>query len=173
MSRTWCAGLCLLLALVAVPAVSRAQTSEIGFDKGEWTLTLSGVGGSDNDFDANTFNLAGTLGYLIADNLSLELSQSAGFLDTEANGSWQGSTRVGAAYYFDLENWQPYVGANIGYVYGDEIDEQLVAALKGGVAYFVNSTTYIFGEVAYNWYTEDSFTDEGTFAYAVGIGFTF
>ena len=51
-----------------------------------------------------------------------------------------------------------------------------MAGPEGGVKYFVNNTTFIFGSVQYQFFfeddddAEDSF-DDGQWVYALGIGF--
>jgi hypothetical protein len=72
----------------------------------------------------------------------------------------------------------PYLGANIGYLYGDSVEEQFIAGLEGGVKYFVNDTTFITGGVEYQFLFKDTDEvddnyDDGRFVYIVGIGFKF
>jgi hypothetical protein len=70
----------------------------------------------------------------------------------------------------------PYVGANIGYVYGDGVHDTFEAGPEGGVKFFVNSTTFIKLGVEYEFFfdkgddTSNAFSD-GQFIYSLGIGF--
>jgi hypothetical protein len=161
------------LALVLMPAFAQAQ-----FNQDDWALRLSGSGSSDNDFDSTTVAVAGEIDYFLGDNFSIGLDQGITYADLASGGSdWSAATRVGADFYFDLDRWQPYVGAFIGYLYGDDVDEQFIAGPEVGVAYFVNSTTFIFAEVEYQFLFEDSDDadeafEDGIWAYALGIGFT-
>ena len=75
-----------------------------------------------------------------------------------------------------MDRWQPFVGANIGYVYGDGVNDTGEAAPEAGVKYFVNSTTFIYGQIEYQFFfdssddVDDAF-DDGQFVYSLGIGF--
>ena len=72
----------------------------------------------------------------------------------------------------------PYIGANIGYAYGDQVNDTFLAGPEGGVKYFVNNTTFIFLSVEYQFFfdegddIEGAFSD-GQFVYGLGIGFKF
>ena len=45
-----------------------------------------------------------------------------------------GSTRVAVDYNFDMGRWVPYIGANLGYVYGD-VNDTWIAGPEGGVKF--------------------------------------
>jgi hypothetical protein len=170
------------MGLLLVPAVADAQqragTGGVGFDAGEWTLRLGGTGSSSNDFDFSSFSIEATVGHFFTDNLALELDQGFGFVDAPGGTDWFASTRIGPVYYFDLERWQPFLGGNIGAIYGDAVRNQFIAGLKGGVAYFVNTTTFVYGSLEYQFLfrsargVSDNF-DDGRFVYTLGVGFTF
>ena len=76
----------------------------------------------------------------------------------------------GPRYHFDLDRWQPYIGANIGYQYGDNVNDSWLAGPEAGVKYFVNATTFIDANVAYEFNLEEGL-DDGAFFYGLGIGF--
>jgi hypothetical protein len=141
---------------------------------GDWELTLSGSGSSNNDFDAHSLGVDGQLGYYFADPAEIYIRQSVNWSDAEdADSIWQGSTRVGADYHFQLgDQWRPFVGGNIGYAYGDLVDDSWIASLEGGVKYYVNASTFIYGIVEYQFLVEESFGD-GSWVYGLGIGFNF
>ena len=165
-----------LVALLAAPAISLAQ-----FRQGDWELTLSGSGANSPDFDGVTFNVNGSLGYFLADQFEIAVRQTVGFSDL-GNSDLNGSTRVAVDFHFDLDRWQPYVGGNIGYAYGDAVSDTWLAAPEAGVKYFVNDTTFIFVSVEYQFFFDeddggdddlsDNFSD-GQFLYGLGIGFRF
>jgi hypothetical protein len=82
-----------------------------------------------------------------------------------------GTTALALDWHFDLGQWQPYIGANVGFAYGD-LNDTGFAGPEGGVKYFVNSTTYIEASVAYSWFFDsDEDLDDGQFVYGLGIGF--
>ncbi len=141
---------------------------------GDWELTLSGTGASDNDFDNNSFGVDVQVGYYFIDPAQVYVRQSLSWVDPEGSDSVvQGSTRLGLDWHFQLgDNWRPFVGANIGYAYGDFVDDSWIASLEGGVKYYVNASTFIYGIVEYQFLLEESFGDGG-FVYGLGIGFNF
>jgi len=177
---------------VLLPAGNaRAQD---GFDQGDWELTLGAGGANDNDFSGFQFNLNGSLGYFFNDNLELSVRQSISYTDIgtfedpdeddfeDGDGgdgsAINGSTRVALDYHFDLGRWQPFVGANIGYAYGDTVADTFVAGPEAGVKFFLNDTTFIFGLAEYQFFFDegddaDEAFDDGQFVYTVGLGVRF
>ena len=125
-----------VVALLALPAMSQAQ-----FEAGNWALELSGQGNNDQDFENGSVAVQGELGYFLSKELEVGLRQSLQWSDF-GDSTWAGSTGVFADYHFDLDRWQPYVGAAVQYTYGDEVDDTWFGGPEGGVKYFVNSTTF-------------------------------
>ena len=41
--------------------------------------------------------------------------------------------------------WQPYLAVNLGGIYGAGVEDDGVWGPEGGVKYFVNESTFIFG----------------------------
>ena len=183
------AAVILVLGLTVGLLPSRADAQ--GFDPGDFELTLGATASNGNDFDG--FNAGGnaSIGYFFTDNLELSLRQSLTYSDIGSFGtdddedgeggegsSLGASTRVALDFHFDLGAWQPFVGANIGYVYGDVANDTFEAAPEAGIKYFVNSTTFIYGIAEYQFFfdegdeADDAF-DDGQFVYSLGIGFRF
>jgi hypothetical protein len=156
-----------VLALLALPALAQAQ-----FEAGNWALTLSGTGANDQDFDGGSVGVNGSLGYFMSKEFEVGVRQTLTWTDTIGSGgsAWTGDTRVFADYHFDMDRWQPYVGAFIGFVYGDVANDDWIAGPEVGVKYFVNSTTFIDLNGAYAFNLEDGL-DDGGFFYGLGIGF--
>ncbi len=159
-----------VVCLALLPAVANAQ-----FQEGDWELTLTGSGLSDNDFDATTLAANASLGYFFSDQIEVGVRQGIGFSEN-GDSTFTGATSVFGDFHFDLDRWQPFIGANIGYIYGDNVEETFVAGPEGGIKYFVNNTTFIFGSVQYQFFfeddddAEDNF-DDGQWVYGLGIGF--
>ena len=154
-----------LFAMFLVPAAAQAQ-----FDEGDWEVTIAGSGSSDDEFDNTALSVGFSVGYFFNDNLEAGLRQTVAFSDVEGAGSdFAGSTTGFADYHFDMDEWQPFVGAFIGYSYGDAVDEDGVWGPEGGVKYFVNSTTFVAFTVQYV-IGFDSDTDE-FFNYQLAVGF--
>ncbi len=143
-----------------------------GFSQGDKVFSLNGVGLSTEDFDDTTFSVSGDLSYFFTDNVSGAVRQTLGFADTERGDStWNASTRVAADYNWDLGGWWPFVGASIGYVYGDEIDDSWVGGPEAGIRYFVNQTTFILAMIEWEFLLDDDDGDDSAFIYQLGIGF--
>lgn len=160
-----------LLGFLLAPCAAMAQ-----FQMGDKELTLSGNGSSDNDFDYTNFSVEAGLGYFVSNNLEAVLRQGVSVLDQPGDNLWNGSTRLGLDYHFDLEMWQPFLGVSIGGIYGDGVNNQFIAGPEIGVKAFVNTTTFILASVEYQVLFEDAdeaddnFSD-GRYVYNLGIGF--
>ena len=111
---------------VAVDPVAPAQTqtsTSYGPMAEDWELVIVGTGANSNDFDIGTFSVGANVGYFFSDRSEVGLRQSVGYSDF-GDTIWNGSTR--AFYDFHIltsSNLKPLIGANIGYVYGENVDE--------------------------------------------------
>jgi hypothetical protein len=156
---------------LAFPAAAFAQ----GFMQGDKEFLLNGSGVSDNSFDSTIFSITGSLGYFFTNNIEGSVRQAVRFTSVEHGGSsWEGVTRVAGDYHFDYGRLWPFLGANIGVVYGDDVSESWLIGVEGGVKFFVNTTTFIEGAIGYDWFLDDDESDafdDGQFVYSVGIGF--
>ena len=169
------------LAAAAIVAVSACSVASAQSDvERQWELLLSGSGGSDKDFESNSFNANAQVGYYFTEQWQLNVRQTLGFSDTEGGGSsWVGATRLGVDYHFDFgqdQRWVPFVGAELGYLYGDDVDDTFAAGPEAGLKVYVNDTTFIYGSVLYEFLFDsgddvDSQLDDGQFVYALGVGF--
>jgi outer membrane protein W len=169
------------LGLLLLPAVSQAVVEhDYGFNPGNWELTIGGNGSNDPDFTGTNLGVNGSIGYFISDNLEISVRQSLIYSDVGGGGSgkgssWDGSTRIAADWHFDAGQWQPFIGANIGYVYGDSTNDTFEAAPEAGVKYFLNTTTFVFLMAEYQFFFDkanqatDTFSD-GQFVYTMGLG---
>ncbi len=166
-------GLMLAALLALAPAVASAD-----FEQGDVELTLGATASNGPDFDG--FNAGGNagLGFFLTDELELGIRQSVNYSDVGVGSALNGSTRVFADFHFDLGAWQPFLGGNIGYVYGDAVADTFEAAPEGGVKYFVNSTTFVYAMAEYQFFfdeaedADDTFSN-GQFVYSLGIGVKF
>jgi hypothetical protein len=164
------AGVALLL-----PGVAAAQDagSAFGFGAGDRTATLSGSGINSKDFDDGVYGLAGSIDWFVIDNLALGVRQDVNWAHSDEDDDiWAGVTRLAADYHLNFGRLQPFIGGSAGYVYGDNLDEAWVAGPEGGLKFFVNDTTYLFGQAAYQFDVDDGF-DDGTWIHNVGVGFKF
>jgi hypothetical protein len=169
----------MLRKVMVVAALLMLPTLSYGyFEEGDKEITLSGTAANSADFDGVFIGANGSFGYFITDNLELGIRQSLTYTDVGVSSSLNGSTRVALDFHFDLEAWQPFVGGNFGYVYGDAVNDTFEAAPEAGVKWFVNSTTFVFAMVEYQFFFDSgdsagsSFND-GQFLWTLGVGFRF
>jgi hypothetical protein len=157
---------------LVLPATTFAQ----GFAQGDKEFLLNGSGTSDKDFDTSTISAQGSFGYFFTRSIEGSIRQSVGFTNIEDGGSaWNASTRGALDYHFDLGRFWPFVGGNFGYVYGDAVKDSWEVGVEGGLKFFVNSTTFLLGQVEYQWLLNNNDSDneisDGQFVYVIGIGF--
>ena len=164
----------LALCLFLVPMSASAY-----YQVGDREFTLSGTGTSDEEFDNTTMAVDFGLGYFFSENLEGVLRQNVTLAEVPGDDEiWNGSTRIGFDFNFNLEKLRPFVGATIGYLYGESTEESFIAGPEAGLKYFVNETTFIVGSLGYDFVFEDAdeaddaFND-GRFVYNFGIGFRY
>jgi hypothetical protein len=163
----------VVAALLLLPTLSYGY-----FEEGDKEITLSGSASNSSDFDGVFIGANGSFGYFVTDNLEIGVRQSLTYTDVGVDASLNGSTRVAGDFHFDLEAWQPFVGANFGYVYGDAVSDTFEAAPEAGIKWFVNSTTFVFAMVEYQFFFDqadeaDNAFEDGQFLWSLGIGFRF
>jgi hypothetical protein len=157
---------CVPLGAAAVPSM------------GDGLFTLSGAGSSDSDLDNNSVSVSFDVGQYMTDQTVVGIRQSAGAADLGDDSSWSGATRVFADYHFGRADTQPFVGANIGGIYGDGVDETFFAGPEAGLKYFVKEETFVTVQAEYQVFFDNSSEaesnfDDGAFVYSAGIGINF
>ncbi|MFP4317307.1 MAG: hypothetical protein ACOC24_07475 [Desulfovibrionales bacterium] len=167
---------CMILLLT--PGLASAQETW-GFNPGDWSFTLQGSGSSDNDVDNTNLSIETSVGYFYTEAFEVGVRQGIGFADIEGgDDNWNGSTRAYADFNFPLGQFVPFLGANLGYLYGDDVNETWIAGPEGGLKYFLKPDTFLAATVEYNFTFEDADEaddafDDGRFVYALGFGVTF
>lgn len=163
---------------VATPAFAQEEMNNFLPEEGDWEFIISGSGSSDEDVEVGSFAANLELGYYLTQDWEVALRQSVIYNDTGAGTNWDGSTRVAIDYHFGDANLRPFIGANLGYVYGDATDDRWAAGPEAGLKWYVKDETFVYGRVEYQFFFEDSDEiddefDDGQFIYTVGIGFNF
>lgn len=170
----------LVAALPAQPAAAQQALDEerdYGPEEGDWEVTLTGSGSNDNNFDAGGFGASGSLGYFFTENAEAYVRHTTNFSDSEAgDDTILSSTRVGLDYHFPLGRFYPFVGVNLGGVYGNEVEETFTGAPEVGVKFFALEKTFLFALAEYQFFFDtassaDEAFDDGLFVYSVGVGF--
>ncbi len=163
---------------LATALLMGSSVAMAGPEAGDRSLTLSGNGTSDKDFDNNTFGVSGQMGWFTSDHLEVGFRQSLNGAATDGDDPWSGSTRVFADYHFTDEGLIPFVGANVGGIYGEDVDTTGSAGLEAGLKYYVKEKTFISFMGEYQFLFDDTDDvdeqfDDGAFLYNLGIGFNF
>jgi hypothetical protein len=171
------------MAVVLVSAVmGTGVMAQGGPVDGEREFSLAGTGTSDKDFDNSSFGISGDIGWYTRDHIVWGVRQSVVFADVEGEGLsndfWSGSTRGYMNWQFFDGAARPFVGANLGAVYGDGVNDSGTAGLEFGLKYYVLPKTYILARAEYQFFFDsgsdaaDQF-DDGAFNYVLGMGYNF
>ena len=166
------------LALCSAAALAFTTSTAKAVDN-PFELTLAGSGQNSSRFNGVAAGGDISIGYYLTDNFEVGIRQSVQYSDLGGGVSLTASTRAAIDYNIPLgdhNQWVPYFGANIGYDYGKSVRDTWEAAPEGGVKYFLNSSTFIFGSVEYQFFFQhggaigNGFKD-GEFIYSLGVGF--
>lgn len=171
---------CILSALLALPVSVAAQNGEgPGFNAGDVEFTLSGNGNSDKDVRRTQLSASASLGVFIVKPLEVLVRQEVNFLDPNGdNDVFNGSTRLAADLHLPLGRLYPFIGGNIGYVYGDAVDDQFIAGPEAGLKLFLTDSAFAFALAEYQFLFEDEDQleenfEDGRFVYGIGLGVKF
>ena len=162
-----------IACLAVTPLTGMAKPAQ-----GDNMFTLSGSGASDKNLNNGTFGLSFDLARFVTNNIDVGLRQNANYADNPGSNSFAGATRVFSDFHLDGGPWQPFVGANLGGVYGNSVKETMFAGPEAGVKYYVKPKTFIQLQGEYQFFfnsaneVDNSFND-GSFVYSAGIGFNF
>jgi hypothetical protein len=167
------------LAIVVLASVPSAASAD-EFDRGPFEFTLAGTGSSDKDFDSTSLGVDVGLGYFLGP-FEIGARQTINYTSAEeVSDFWSGVTRVFLDFQLDFGPVSPFIGANIGYIYGDLVDDQFIAGPEAGIKLHVGDDrdTFIYGRVEYQFFFEDTDDaenafEDGQFVYTIGVGFRF
>ena len=171
--QRWAIG---VLAVMTLSAVARAQSVE----RGNWELTLAGVGSSNKDFDSHAIGANVGVGYFPLDFLELGLRQTITYVDNADTSSTDASTTLALDIHLPLGDRGrivPFIGGTLGYYYGDTFSDSFEYGPEAGIKWFVNDTTFLFFRVEYQIFSNDVFgsseSSDKQWVYGVGIGLRF
>lgn len=174
MFKRFCAA--MIAGGMLVPAVAQADnTTDGGLE-----FTLSGVGTSNQDVDAGNASLEAGLGLFIGPMFSIGARQSVSYADANAGTQVNASTRGFADLQFNIGRIAPFIGANVGYIYGEGVVDTMAAGPEAGLKVYLGETTdvFLYGRVEYQFYFDkgdeiDDVFEDGQFNYSLGIGVRF
>jgi hypothetical protein len=170
----------LPVLLTAFPFSTSAETQNghYGPSAGMKEFTIAGTGSNDNDFDHGAWGLTASYGWFATDNLEWVIRQSFSYADLAGDNAGSGSTRIGADYHFNMGKLRPFIGANIGAIYGDAVNNTGIAGPELGLKYYVKPETFLYVQTEYQFFFDsaddvDENFDDGAYAHSVGVGFNF
>lgn len=162
-----------------VPQEGSSRSEEFGPHQGQWEVTLSGVGGNDQDFETGSFSATGSLGYFLTQGLEVGVRQNVGFADPGVGSDvWNGSTRVALDLHLPIGFVVPFLGGNVGWVYGDSVNETMAAAPEAGVKVFLQSDAFLVAMAEFQFFFDSTDMigpgfEDGQFVYSLGFGLNF
>lgn len=110
-----------------------------GFNQGDNEFSLLGSGTSDNDLDDTTLSTEISLSHFLTDVFEIGLRQGISYADIEGGSDrWDAYTQGFLDFHFDFDRFQPFVGANFGYLYGDNV----IVLVVVGVIYGPSTASY-------------------------------
>lgn len=160
------------LALVALPTIASAQ-----FEAGDYELTLAGRGEAPKSVSGGFYGVTGSFGYFLTKEAEVGVRQSVDWINkgvdipNQHRTTWGGATNAVFDYHFDFGALQPFVGVFGGYEYRQGVTGFWDIGPEVGVKYFVNGTTFLYGQVGYS-YNLNKPTDS-FFNSNIGVGFRF
>ena len=162
-------------ALFLLPSVASAQL------RGPWELELSASGVNGPKFNGFTGAMNVGIGYFFNENFEVGVRQNLSYTDIGVPKSLNGSTRVAVDFHLplgDQNQFVPFAGGNIGYVYGDAVRDTGELAPEAGIKWFVGPDAFVFGMIEYQFFFRSGSGinggfKNGEFVYTFGIGFRF
>ncbi|HEX8911685.1 MAG TPA: outer membrane beta-barrel protein [Humisphaera sp.] len=168
-----------LAALFALPTAAKAAVDN------PFELTLGGGAAHGPDLNGFSGNVNASIGYYFTDTLEGSVRQTVQYTDIGSTGgggaAWNGSTRLALDLHFPLGDRRrivPFIGANIGYVYGESVNDTWEAAPEAGVKVYLDDRTFVFVQAEYQFFFDQnsdasSAFSDGSFVYSIGLGFRF
>lgn len=149
-----------------------------------WEVTLAGGGTNDEDFDIGNGSLDASVGYYFNEVVELVARQSVFFSDDEGvladdEDVWAFQSRIALDLHLPLGRFVPYVGASVGYLYGDiPTDETGSAGPEAGVKIYLQRAAFLQIGAEWQFFFDEQDTindafEEGQLFYNVGFGLRF
>lgn len=165
----------VVFCVFLLPFAATAQEYP-AYQTGTKELTLSGSGASDNDFDTTNLSFDVGFGYFFNQALEGILRQTLNVTDQPGENAYNATTRLGLDYNFNVQQLRPFVGATVGYIYGDGVKESFIAGPEAGIKAFLSESTFVIAAVGYDFLFEDADEaddafDDGFFNYRLGLGY--
>lgn len=145
--------------------------------KGDWEATLSGSGANDHCFNNGNAAIGGSIGYYLDDCWLLGLRHDMSYANSGPE-SWDGISRIALDAHLTKSRIRPYVGANVGFAYGDSVKESIELAPEAGIKFYVKDKVFLGFHAEYEFYLDryENFSADfshGSFVYSLGFGIAF
>lgn len=176
----------LFATLLPLAAVAQTATSGPAFDPanppapGTMEFTIGGGGVSNKDLDDSFGGVNFSVGQYVGIASQLVLRQSINYSNPDVGGdSWVGSTRIAFDQHILARGTvRPFVGVNVGGIYGDGVNDSFAAGLEAGAKFYVIPRTFVYVMGEYAWLFRQAKNlnnrfDDGQFNWSVGVGFHF
>ena len=169
-----------LLALSLAPAQAATWAMEDPGVTGVKEITFAGSGSTNTQFSDSFGGATASIGVYFNEEWQAILRQSIDYSNPE-NGSrrYNGSTKVALDYNFSqFGSAMPFIGVNLGRIYGTDFRDSWSGGLEAGVKYYVVRKLFVFVMADYSWLFQrtreiDDKFDDGQLTWSAGIGFNF
>ena len=145
--------------------------------KGDWEATLVGGGSNDDRFNSGAAAIGGSIGYYLSDAIEVLFRHDMSYVNFGPE-TWDGNSRIAIDANLLDTHIRPYIGGNVGYVYGDTTAEGVELAPEAGVKWYLKDKVFLNFHAEYQFVVDrgEDFSDDfsqGTFVYALGFGINF
>ncbi len=98
---------------------------DYGARTGDWEFTLGGVGTSSKEMDDSLGGLDFSVGYFLTNTLEVAARQTVNYSNPTGGGGalYDASTFLAVDQYFGTGRFRPFVGLNVGALYGDNTSD--------------------------------------------------
>ena len=165
---------------LGVTAQTTASAADMGPHGGEREITIGGSGASNRQFSDSVGGATLSVGQFLNDTQEISIRQSINYSNPDLPGArqeWNGATRLAFDQHFGTTGaLRPFIGVNVGGIYGRSVTDSWEAGLEAGLKYYVHPHTFVFATPEYDWTFRHASGlrhrfDNGQFNWSVGVGF--
>lgn len=150
-----------------------------------WEVTLGGRGTNDEHYTVGGGQLNGSVGYYLTEVVEIAVRQGVSYSDelpgaagAETSEVWNFDTRIALDLHLPMGDFVPYLGGNVGALYGDSTNDTFAAGPEVGIKWYVKPDAFVHVGAEYEFFFEsdenagDAF-DQGQVFYTAGLGLRF
>ena len=145
-----------------------------------WEFTLAGSGTNDEHFNAGSAGVNGSIAYYFNEIVEVGVRQNVSYADAGvgAGDIWNFGSFAAVDFNIPLGEFVPFVGGNIGYIYGDSVKDSWAAGPEAGLKIYFKSDVFILLGAQWEFLFDsnnnlnNAFND-GTIYYNIGLGARF